>query len=91
MYSTVSLRLCSTKVRNPSPLPNRSAPFMEGIHISAEGATKLFKSLRPSKALGPDELHSRFLIELASELDLILAYLFQQSQQGTSSTNHRSY
>ena len=39
------------------PLPNRSAPFMEEIHVSAESVTKLLKSLNPSKALGPDELH----------------------------------
>ena len=43
------------------PLPNRSAPFLEEIHVSAEGVTKLHKGLNPSKALGPDELHPRIL------------------------------
>ena len=38
------------------PHPNRSAPFMEDIHVSAEGVTKLLKCLNPSKSLGPDEL-----------------------------------
>ena len=50
------------------PLPNPSAPFLEDIHVSAEGVTKLLKGLNPSKALGPDELHPRGLKELASEL-----------------------
>ena len=41
--------------------------------------TKLLKGLNPSKALGPDELHSRFLKELATELGPVFAHLFQQS------------
>ena len=66
---TVSLRMRSTKVNiSKPPLPNRSAPFMEEIHVSAECVTKLLKGLNPSKALGPDELHPRFLKKL---LDLI--------------------
>ena len=61
------------------PLPNRSAPFMNDIVVSAEGVTKLLKGLNPSKALGPDELHPRVLEELASELGPMFANLFQQS------------
>ena len=41
----------------PPPVPNRSAPFTEDIHVSVESVTKLPKGLNPSKALGPDELH----------------------------------
>ena len=52
---------------------------MEEIHVSAEGITQLLKGLNPSKALGPDELHPRVLKELASELGLMFAQLFQQS------------
>ena len=50
-------------------VPNRSAPFMNDIVVSAVGVTKLFKfkGLNPSKALGPHELHPRVLNELASE------------------------
>ena len=41
---------------NQVPLPNRSAPFMQNIHVSAEGVTKLL-DLNPSKPLGPNGLH----------------------------------
>ena len=61
------------------PLPNRSAPFMNDIVVSAVGVTKLLKGLNPSKALGPNELHPRVLNELASELGPMFAHLFQQS------------
>ena len=50
------------------PLQDRSAPFMEDIVVTKEGVTKLLKGLNPSKALGPDELHPRFLKELATFL-----------------------
>ena len=58
------------------PLPNRSAPFMNDIVVSAVGVTKLLKDLIPTKALGPDELHPRVLKELASELGPVFAHLF---------------
>ena len=57
---------------NQVPLPNRSAPFMDDIDVSAEGVTKLLKCLNPSKALGLDELHPSVLKELASDLGPIL-------------------
>ena len=38
---------------------------------------KLLKGLNPSKALGPDELHSRVLKELANKLGPEFAHLFQ--------------
>ena len=36
---------------------DRSAPFMNDIVVSKDGAIKHLKGLNPSKALGPDELH----------------------------------
>ena len=38
---------------------DRSAPFMDGIVVSKDGATKLLKELNPSEALGPHEIHPR--------------------------------
>ena len=64
---------------NQVPLLDRSAPFMEEIVVTKEGAAKLLKGLNPSKALGPDELHSRVLKELATELCPVFAHCFQQS------------
>ena len=61
------------------PLPNRSAPFMNDIVVSAAGVTKLLKGLNPSKALGPDELDPRVLKKLAAELGPAFAHLLQQS------------
>ena len=52
---------------------------MHDIMVIKEGVTKLLKGLNPSKALGPDELHSRVLKELAMELGPLFAHVFQQS------------
>ena len=52
---------------------------MNDIFISKDGVIKLLKGLKPSKALGPDELHPRVLKELATELGAVFAHLFQQS------------
>ena len=52
---------------------------MNDIAVSKDGVIKLLKGLNPSKALGPDELHPRVLKELATELGLVFAHLFQQS------------
>ena len=57
------------------PLLDRSASFMDDI----DGVIKLLKGLNPPKALRPDELHPRFLKELATELGPVFAHPFQQS------------
>ena len=61
------------------PLLDRSAPSMEDIVVTKEGVTKLLKGLNPSKALGPDGLHTRVLKELVTELGPLFSHLFQQS------------
>ena len=52
---------------------------MDDIVVSKDGVIKLLKGSNPSKALGPDELQSRVLKELATELGPVFAHLFQQS------------
>ena len=57
------------------PLLDRSAPFMTDIAVSKDGVIKHLKGLKPSKALGPDELHPKVLKELGP----VFTHLFQQS------------
>ena len=45
------------------PFLDMSVHFMDTICVSKKGVTKLLKGLNPSKASGPDELHSRVMIE----------------------------
>ena len=52
---------------------------LNDIAVSKDGVIKLLKSLNPSKALGPDELHPGVLKELATELGPVFAHLFQKS------------
>ena len=61
------------------PLLDRSVPFMDDIVATKEGVTNLLKGLRPSKALGPDELHPRVLKKMATKLGPVFAHLYQQS------------
>ena len=61
------------------PLLDRSAPFMNDIVISKDEVIKLLKGLKPSKALGLDELHPRVLKELVTELGPVFTHLFHQS------------
>ena len=51
---------------------------MKNITVSKEGVIKLLKGLKPSKALGSDELHPSPK-ELPNELGPVFAHLFQQS------------
>ena len=52
---------------------------MDEIVVSKDRVIKLLKGLNPSKALGPDELHPRVLMEIAIEIGPVFAHLFQQS------------
>ena len=65
--------------RKHVPLLDRSVHFMKEIVVTQERVTKLLKGLKPSKALGLDDLHPRVLTELTRELGPVIAHLFQQS------------
>ena len=54
----------------------RQGPFMKNIDVSKD-VIQLLKGLNPSEALGPDELHPKFLKELANKLGPVLAHLQQ--------------
>ena len=75
----VSLRMCNKNEHTQAPLLDRSSPFMNDIAVSKDGVIKLLIGLNHSKALVPDELHSRVLKELATELGPVFAHLFQPS------------
>ena len=72
-------RAMRTGYHSEVPFLSRSAPVMDDLVISNEGVTKLLKSLNPSKALRPGELHPRVLKELATELGPGFAYFCQKS------------
>jgi len=61
------------------PLEKDNVEEMPAITITAKGIEKILKGLNPSKAKGPDNIHSRILKELAVELAPPLAFFFQQS------------
>lgn len=52
---------------------------MENITVLIVGVCKLLKNLDLTKACGPDEIHSKVLIEIADEITTVIAHLFQQS------------
>ena len=62
----VNLRMRSIKMNTPRSRFWIGLPlFMDDIVVSKDGVTKLiFKGMNASKALGPDELHTRVLKEL---------------------------
>ena len=76
----VNLRMCSIKMNTPRSRFWIGLPLPWTIFVvSKDGAAKLLKGLNPAKALGPDALHPRVLMELAKELGPVFAHLFQQS------------
>ena len=64
------------------PLPNvGSSPFPKSpaITITTSGVEKLLANLNPNKASGPDNIPTRFLRELSSEVAPVLSTIFRFS------------
>ena len=52
---------------------------MKEFSISTNGITKLIKSLKPSKATGPDSIKAKFLIEFVDEVSPAIKLIFEVS------------
>ena len=52
---------------------------MKEFSISTNGITKLIKSLKPSKATGPDSIKAKFLIEFVDEVSPAIKLIFEAS------------
>ena len=52
---------------------------MSKIILTKERVDKILKGLNITKAMGPDNIHPRVLIELASKLSEVIAKFFKQS------------
>jgi len=63
----------------PALEPRSLSYKMEEIKINTELVEKLLYDLKPSKSAGPDNIHSRVLKELASQLASPLALIFRSS------------
>ena len=60
------MNVCTETEYIQFPLLDRPTPFMEVIVITKADVSQFLKGLNPTKALGPDELHSKVLKELAT-------------------------
>ena len=62
----------------------RTHPLMDNISVTEEGVHKLLSNLQVHKAIGPDEIPTRLLKELADELTPIFTLFYQAClDQGT--------
>ncbi|KAL8582913.1 hypothetical protein ACOMHN_057066 [Nucella lapillus] len=52
---------------------------LDDLEVTEEGVHKLLKNLKPNKASGPDEISSRILKELSTELAPALTTIFRSS------------
>ena len=63
---------------------------MDTISVTEEGLNKLFSNLQVHKAMGPDEIPTRLLKELAEELTPISILFYQAClDQGTKSDDRK--
>jgi hypothetical protein len=69
----------SQQAPHPNLLPPSSHPASEEIVITTPGIEKLLRKLKPHKAAGPDDISSRILKELSTEIAPILQIIFQKS------------
>ncbi len=60
------------EIPGPSPYPD-----LPPIQVNVQGVSKLLSGLNPHKAMGPDQVHARFLKEVAVELAPALTQLYQ--------------
>ncbi len=66
---------------NGNELPDKgpsSFHEMNHIHLTQPGIEKVFLSINPTKAAGPDEVTSRLQKETGHAISSVLAYIFQQ-------------
>ena len=72
---------------NTSTIPNlgtSKTPDAPNIIVGKEGVLKLLLNLNPHKAMGPDQLSTRFLREMATSITPSLTLIFQTSlERGT--------
>jgi len=72
---------------NTSTIPNlgtSKTPDAPNIIVDKEGVLKLLLNLNPHKAMGPDQLSTRFLREMATSITPSLTLIFQTSlERGT--------
>lgn len=61
------------------PYQQPTTESMSKIIVTKERVDKILKGLNITKAMGPDNIHPRVLIELASKLSEVIAKFFKQS------------
>ena len=67
---------------NTSTIPNlgtSKTPDAPNIIVGKEGVLKLLLNLNPHKAMGPDQLSTRFLKEMATSITPSLTLIVQTS------------
>ena len=65
----------------PTPSPTNNPNYLNECHVSQERVTKQLKKLNISKAAGPDNLHSKILVETHDLLALPLTIIYSKSLQ----------
>ena len=69
----------TTENTNLIPNIHHQTPFMKNFTITENGVYILLSKLNPKKAVGPDNISPRVLVECAREVAPMLTYIFNQS------------